>query len=147
MHELFTETSISTELIQADVPLWERLIVYDSSDNTPKMLTEDEQEGHFIHLVEIANYRQLGQMLEHKRKFCQPDTALYMCLDPKCPVYWLVWEYGGDTNTDIISPVPPSANRLAVVSKVCVRPCGTRHPRIIRVRKQRHTDNNKDTLA
>lgn len=59
MHELLVGGSISPEPIYADVSLWERVIVYDSPDDVIKPLTEDEQKGQAIRLVEAANKQEL----------------------------------------------------------------------------------------
>lgn len=86
-------------------------------------------------------------MLEPERKLYQPKAALRMHLNPACSVHWLIQEGDRDADIDIVSLVPPSATRAAMFSRVCVSLCGTRHRVIIRVRKRRYTDKNKDIIA
>lgn len=91
VYELFVKTSMSTTPIYADVPLWKCIIVYDSPDDALESLTEDKREGHHIRLVEVANNRQLKQMLEPECELAQPKVVLYTRLCPTCPVHWLAW--------------------------------------------------------
>ena len=76
----------------------------------------DEQ---FVRLIEVANNAQLRLMLEAGVELCGGDAALYLRVDPTCPIYWVRWdERKSRADLDIICEIPYRGSRTEVLQKV-----------------------------
>lgn len=102
-----------------DIPVWGKLVVYTSADESKDSLEAQEIDEQFVRLVKIADNAQLRLMLEAESELCQVDSALYVRVDPICPIYWVRWEDRKTrANLDVVCDIPHRGDRSTVLKRV-----------------------------
>lgn len=91
-----------------DIPVWGNLIVYRSPDDAQRALTTDDVDERYVRLIRVAGNAQLRLMLDESGgEWCGVDAALYVQVDPRCPVYWMRWsDRESEADLDIVCDVP-----------------------------------------
>ena len=69
--------------------VWGELVVYTSPNEVKGTLEADEVDEQYVRLIQVADNVQLRLMLEAGVELCGGDAALYVRVDPTCPVYLL----------------------------------------------------------
>ncbi|CAM9908090.1 unnamed protein product [Hapterophycus canaliculatus] len=77
-------TSKSNEIL-----VWGNLVVYTSPDEAESSLEAEEVDEQFVRLINVAENAQLRLMLEAGAELCGGRAALYVRVDPTCPIYWV----------------------------------------------------------
>ena len=72
-----------------DILVWGALVVYASPEDAQNSLDADEMDEQYVRLIQIADNAQLRLMLEVGAESCGSDAALYVRVDPTCPIYWV----------------------------------------------------------
>ena len=82
-------------------------------------LEADEVEEQYVRLIQVADNAQLRLMLETGVELCGGDAALYVRVDPTCPIYWVRWDNRkSKSDLDIVCDIPHRGVRATMLEKV-----------------------------
>ena len=102
-----------------DILVWGELVVYASPEDAKSSLDADEADEQYVRLIQIAENTQLRLMLEVGAESCGSDAALYVRVDPTCPIYWIRWsDRKSEADLDIVCDIPHRGNRSTVIKRV-----------------------------
>lgn len=120
-----------------DILLWGDLIVYTSPDEAIASLSSDDVDDQRVRLVKIADNAQLRIMLEAGVELCGAGAALYLRVDPSCPIYWGRWDTcKTNADLDIVCGIPHRGSRDSVLALVHVKSDGTGGVRVRHARNK-----------
>lgn len=95
-----------------DLPMWGKVLVYDSTEDAEASVGEDERDEQRVRLVQIGTNKQLRLALEPETESCRGCSALYLRLAPTCPLYWTKWDMEKDNaDLDILCAMPHKGSR------------------------------------
>lgn len=102
-----------------DILVWGDLVVYTSPDEAKSSLETEEVDEQFVRLIKVAENAQLRLMLEAGAELCGGGAALYVRVDPTCPIYWVRWDdRKPKADLDIVCDIPHSGDRSTVLKRV-----------------------------
>lgn len=104
---------------QAGMPVWGKLVVYNSRKQAVKSLSTEEVEEQRVRLIQIADTQQLRRMLDVRNELCAPEAALYLEVADTCALYWTVWDNDKDkADMHIACDIPQSGTRSTMLEAV-----------------------------
>jgi hypothetical protein len=103
----------------SDLLVWGDLVVYPSPGAAKDSLDQDAVDEEFVRLLRIASTAQLQIMLEPGTERCTPEAALYLRVDPTCPVFWARYNSKKkEADLDVCCDIPQRGDRAKIVAKV-----------------------------
>ena len=82
-------------------------------------LEADEVDEQYVRLIQVADNAQLRLMLETGVELCGGDAALYVRVDPTCPIYWVRWDNRkSKADLDVVCDLPHRGVRATMLEKV-----------------------------
>ena len=102
-----------------DIPVWGELVVYTSPNEASGTLEADEVDEQYVRLIQVADNAQLRLMLKTGVELCGGDAALYVRVDPTCPIYWVRWDNRkSKADLDVVCDIPHRGVRATMLEKV-----------------------------
>lgn len=108
------------------LPVWGKLVVYDSPRDARKALTGEGAEYTYVRLIQLASNRQLKHIMLARKEVCGSNAAFYMRVADTYPASWLTWDTNkAKANVDLVCGIPQSGARDMLLDSVrgfgCVR--------------------------
>ena len=102
-----------------DIPVGGELVVYTSPNEASGTLETDEVNEQYVRLIQVADNAQLRLMLETGVELCGGDAALYVRVDPTCPIYWVRWDNRkSKADLDVVCGIPHRGVWATMLEKV-----------------------------
>ena len=128
-----------------DIPVWGELVVYTSPNEASGTLEADEVDEQYVRLIQVADNAQLRLMLETGVELCGGDAALYVRVDPTCPIYWVRWDNRkSKADLDVVCDLPHRGVRATMLEKVQFNADSTG---VVRIRHARNKPSETSTSS
>lgn len=79
--ELFPIKIRDAKLTHPEIPIWIKLILFNSPNDTMESLYEEEKQEQYVRLVKTASNPYRQAILMSGKELCQPTAALYFRMD------------------------------------------------------------------
>ncbi|CAN0423878.1 unnamed protein product, partial [Ectocarpus sp. 12 AP-2014] len=90
LHYLCAKDNTSYKADTNDIPIWGKVVVYDSMQQALESLNIEERSTdlQFVRLVQVADNDLLKRMCTKNEIVRNPDAGLYLQIAPTCPAYY-----------------------------------------------------------